>query len=79
MKQLFIQLKNKIKDRLDNIPSADFSKNSKALSYKIKDKIKSNLNKFGLDRYPYKFQSTLIRHKIKLKKALLNYLLMSHF
>ena len=69
MKKLFIQLKNKIKEKLDDISSEDFLKNSKGFSYKIKDKLKINLTKFGLDRYSYKFQEYFNKAQDKIEKS----------
>ena len=69
MKQLFIQLKNKIKARLNEISSEDYLKNSKEFSAKIKDKIKSNLTPLGLDRYAYKFQEYFNKAQDKIEKS----------
>ena len=69
MKQLFIQLKNKIKARLNEISSEDYLKNSKEFSAKIKDKIKSNLTPLGIDRYAYKFQEYFNKAQDKIEKS----------
>ena len=72
MKHLIIKLKKNIKKRINDISFDDFLEISKQTSYILRDKLKNNLNKWGIDKYAYKAQKYFNKAQDKIEKSFKN-------
>ncbi len=72
MKHLIIKFKNTIKKRLNDKSFDDILKISKQKSLILKDKLKNNLNKWGIDKYAYEAQQYFNKAQDKIEKSFKN-------
>ena len=69
MKQLFIVYKNKIKKIFDDLSFNDLLNKSKKYTNKAKAKLKTKLNKYGVDEYAYKAKEYFNKAQDKIEKS----------
>jgi len=72
MKHLIIKLKKNIKKRFNDISFDNFLKISRQKSFLLRDKLKNNLNKWGIDKYAYKAQKYFNNAQDKIEKSFKN-------
>ena len=72
MKHIITKLKKNIKKRINDISFDDFLEISKHKSYILRDKLKNNLNKWGIDKYAYKAQKYFNKAQDKIEKSFKN-------
>ena len=72
MKHIITKLKKNIKKRINDISFDDFLEISKHKSHILRDKLKNNLNKWGIDKYAYKAQKYFNKAQDKIEKSFKN-------